>query len=264
MDGNEARTRRLQRHCIEAFDLLYGADPSLGPQRTTVGDAAVYRWTAVPIPLFNRAIGLGDDGEPSDADLDRILDLYRQEGLEGMIQLSPLADRASLGRRLEQRGLVRQPSWATLAMTPDRLQANQTDPAISIEPVNDGNRDDFIRVLLESFELPPPVDQFILASLNVPVIQNFLACYDGEPAGTAQIIPATEVGGLYSGGVLPPFRRRGIQAALIAHRARAAFDQGLDLLYSGTEEVDNQSSRNLRKQGFFIAYEWECWGLPQG
>ena len=262
MNITEAQTQQLQAHCAEAFELWYRADPDLGTQTYHVADATVFLWPGLPIPLFNRAIGLGDEHDPDDAEIDRVLDIYREAGIEGYIQLSPLADREALGRRLEERGLEQRPSYATLALTPDRWQPATHDPAITIEPVDGQNRDDFVRVLLEAFELPSPVDRFLLAAMGLPEVQNFLVRYDGEPAGTGQIVTAARVGGLYSGGVLERFRRRGIQAALIDYRARVAFDQGLQLLYSGTEEVDNQSSRNLRKRGFFIAYELFDWAVP--
>src|SRR5919199_1929287 len=87
----EAQTQQLQAHCAEAFELWYRADPDLGTQSYHVADATVFLWPGLPIPLFNRAIGLGDEHQPDDAEIDRVLDLYREAGIEGYIQLSPLA-----------------------------------------------------------------------------------------------------------------------------------------------------------------------------
>jgi GNAT superfamily N-acetyltransferase len=262
MSSTEAQLRQLQRHCAEGFELWYRAAPEHGTRVDHVADATVFRWPAAPLSLFNRAIGLGDEREPEETDIERVIDLYREIEFPGYIQVSPLADQVALGRRLEERGLAQRPSMATLTLTPDRWEAQPSDPAITIEPVDEGNIDDFVRILLTSFEMSSNFESFIRATMALPEVHNFLARYEGEPAGTGQIVVAAEVGGLYSGGVLEEFRGRGIQSALIDYRARVAFDAGLELLYSGTEEVENQSSRNLRKRGFFIDYELVNWEVP--
>jgi GNAT superfamily N-acetyltransferase len=262
MSITEAQLRQLQRHCAEGFELWYRAAPEHGTRVDHVADATVFRWPAAPLSLFNRAIRLGDEREPEEADIERVIDLYREIGFPGYIQVSPLADQAALGRRLEGRGLTQRPSMATLALTQDRWQAMRSDPAITIEPIDDENIADFVRILLTSFGMSSDYEGFLRATMALPEVQNFLARYEGEPAGSGQIVVAADVGGLYSGGVLEEFRGRGIQSALIDYRVRVAFDEGLTLLYSGTEEVESQSSRNLRKQGFFIAYELVNWEIP--
>lgn len=259
--NQERHVRRLQQHAAEAFEVFVTADPTLGASVDRVGGATAFRWPAVPVVLFNHVIGLGDDRAPEDDEIDRILAFYRNEGLPCHVQLSPLAGQEDLGRRLAARGLERHPSWGVLALTPDSRNPATILPSISVEPVDDTNRDDFVRVLLEAFQMSSPIDRAIIAMIGVPDVLSFLARYDGEPAGTGQLIVSAGVGGLYSGGVLERFRRRGLHTALISARVQAALDRGLELLYSETEEVDNQSSRDLRKQGFFLAYEHVNWHL---
>ena len=53
---------------------------------------------------------------------------------------------------------------------------------------------------------------------------------------------------------LPSERRRGVQAALIAHRVRLAVDAGCDLVVSSTVPA-NPSERNLVRAGFRPLYE---------
>jgi GNAT superfamily N-acetyltransferase len=259
--SHEARVRRLQQHAAEALEIFFTSDRTLGASVDRVGDATAFRWPAVPVVLFNHVIGLGDDRTPKDDAIDRILTLYRDEGLPCHVQLSPLADQEELGRRLAARGLERHPSWGVLALTPDSRNPATIPPSISVEPVDGTNRDDFVRVLLQAFQMSSPIDRASIATLNVPDVLSFLARYDGEPAGTGQLFVRAGVGGLFSGGVLERFRRRGLHTALISARVQAALDRGLQLLYSETEEVDNQSSRDLRKQGFFLAYEHVNWHL---
>jgi GNAT superfamily N-acetyltransferase len=259
--NQETRIRHLQQHAAEAFEVFITADHTLGASADRVGDATAFRWPAVPIVLFNHVIGLGDERTPENDEIDHILALYRDEGLPCHVQLSPLADQEDLGRRLAARGLERHPSWGVLALTPDSWNPATTLPSISVEPVDGANRDDFVQVLLEAFQMSPPIDRAIIATLDAPDASSFLARYDGEPAGTGQLIVRAGVGGLFSGGVLERFRRRGLHTALISTRIQTVLDRGLELLYSETEEVDNQSSRDLRRQGFFLAYEHVNWHL---
>jgi GNAT superfamily N-acetyltransferase len=259
--ADEATIQQLQRHAAEAFRLFVGLNPALGASVEQVGDATVFRWPSVPIVLFNHAVGLGDDRMPQDEEIDRILAPYREQGLPCYIQLSPLADREGLGRRLADRGLELHPSWSVLSLTRETWRRQEIDPSVAVEPVAEANRDDFVRVLLEAFTMSGPVGDAIAAMIGHPDVLCFLARHDGEPAGTGQLITKAGVGGLFSGGVLQRFRRRGIHTALISARVEAALDSGLQLLYSETEEVGNQSSRDLQRQGFFEAYQHVNWYL---
>lgn len=259
MSADELTIRRLDRHAAEAFAEFVNADPSLGGDVAQVADATVFRWPDVPIVLFNHAVGLGNERPPTDDEIDRILELFREKGVQGMIQLSPLADQNEIGKRLAARGLEPGPSWSVLGLTPDRWTPAAASPSISIAGVTAASREDFVRVLLESFQMGPPVDRAVIASIDKPDVYCFLARWDGEPAGCGQLLFKADVGGLFSGGVLERFRRRGMHGALIDARLRAAFDRHVDLCYSETEEVNGQSHRDLARHGFFLAYEHVNW-----
>jgi GNAT superfamily N-acetyltransferase len=261
---SEAEIRQMQRHCIGAFELWYESTANLGTRVDHVLDAAVFQWPDLPLPLFNRALGLGDEQLPDVAAIDRIVDIYQKLDVRAFVQLSPLSDQQAIGQMLEGRDLVRDGSMATLVLRSDHWEGGAflTDPAIQIEPVDHDNADDFCQVVLQAFAITRDFEPFLRTTMALPHMRNFLARYDGEPAGVGQIASVAGVAGLYSGGVIARFRGRGIQSALIDHRIRTAIDQGMEILYSGTEEPDNQSSRNLRKQGFFIAYELENWAIP--
>lgn len=259
---DELTIRRLDRYAAAAFATFLTADQSLGGTVERIAGATALRWPAVPIVLFNHIVGLGNEKCPDDDEIDRLLALYRDQGLPCYVQLSPLANGAELGKRLAARGLEQHPSWAVMALTPDRQERTEKNPEISVELVDESNRDDFIRTLLDAFELKPPVDDLIVATFNQPDVHGFLARVDGEPAGTGQIVIREGVGGLFSGGVLDNFRRRGIHGALISARINFCLERGVDLLYSETEEVGNQSSRDLTRFGFYEAYQHVNWSLP--
>jgi GNAT superfamily N-acetyltransferase len=81
---------------------------------------------------------------------------------------------------------------------------------------------------------------------------------DGVPVGTALLFTHKRVGVLLGGAVVPAARGRGVQRALISARARAAIDQGCDLLTSQAD-VDSVSERNLRTLGFERIWQYEVY-----
>lgn len=55
-------------------------------------------------------------------------------------------------------------------------------------------------------------------------------------AGRLEPVPGTDIAGIWGGGTLPPWRRRGIYRALLAVRARAALALGKPLLHSDSTQ----------------------------
>ncbi len=82
---------------------------------------------------------------------------------------------------------------------------------------------------------------------------SFQGTVDGDPAATGVLFVASRFGGLYSGSVLPAFRGRGIQSALIAERVLHGWSRGLRLFTSQTEP-DGVSQHNLHELGFRTLY----------
>ena len=77
---------------------------------------------------------------------------------------------------------------------------------------------------------------------------------DGRPLGTGSVTIRDGLATLGGMTTLPSERRRGVQAALIAHRVRLAVDAGCDLVVSSTVPA-NPSERNLVRAGFRPLYE---------
>ena len=77
---------------------------------------------------------------------------------------------------------------------------------------------------------------------------------DGRPLGCASVTIRDGLATLGGMTTLPSERRRGVQAALIAHRLRLASEAGCDLVASSTVPA-NASERNLARAGFRPLYE---------
>jgi GNAT superfamily N-acetyltransferase len=81
----------------------------------------------------------------------------------------------------------------------------------------------------------------------------WLAFENGIPVGVALSSAEKGVAYLSGAGVLPPFRGRGHQAALVRARLAWAASRGCDLAASATEP-GTASQRTLERCGFRVAY----------
>lgn len=258
---SDAGIRRVQRHAIHTFELWYERTGRFGTRLDHIGDAAVFQWPSFPAELFNRAMGLGDSKPTSLEAVQRIVCTFQEIGVPGIVQISPLSKRNGTEALLETAGLRQQGAMGSFVLHADEWNEThlRINDAIEIQKVEDSNSADFCRVLLDSFGITPEFEPFLRETVDLPFMDNFLALYEGEPAGAGQLATVSGVSGLYSGGVLERFRGKGIQSALIHHRIGAAVENSVTLLYSGTEDVEGQSSRNLRRCGFTLGFELENW-----
>ncbi len=92
-----------------------------------------------------------------------------------------------------------------------------------------------------------------------PRIGLFLAYVDGTPAsiGRAEYEPGQALAGLFGGGTLPAFRRRGIYRELV--RIRLDWSRARGALAAFTEAVDTTSRPILERLGFVAVSGIESW-----
>lgn len=82
---------------------------------------------------------------------------------------------------------------------------------------------------------------------------GYIATIDGRPAGAGALKIAGSVAYLSTASTLPSFRRRGVQAALIAGRLAGAIRHGCDLAAIVTSP-GSDSEGNVVRSGFAMAY----------
>ena len=90
-------------------------------------------------------------------------------------------------------------------------------------------------------------------SLRVPGIVGCIASVDGEPAGGAVLGMVDGVAMLSGDGVVPSFRGRGIQKAMIAFRLNHALAHGCDIACASTLPL-TPSQRAYESAGFRATY----------
>ena len=85
-------------------------------------------------------------------------------------------------------------------------------------------------------------------------VAAFMGMLRGKPVASGVIIVRPSIAGLYSGSVLPRYRGRGLQNAMIATRVAYGWSRGVRTFYSWSDP-DNASARNLRDEGFRTRFE---------
>ena len=138
-------------------------------------------------------------------------------------------------------------------------------PQRSAVDVHEINRDE-LDVFLDTINLGFDADPAMLSNLrrnqsfwcDVLNWHLFLACVDGAPAGAAVLSIHGDVGYLAAGSVLPEYRGRGLQSALIAKRLECARARHCRIVSSGAAWA-SQSQRNLQRAGLAIAHVRAIW-----
>jgi GNAT superfamily N-acetyltransferase len=144
-------------------------------------------------------------------------------------------------------------------------------PGLTLERLDPGDDDQLLRHArhtMHGFSRPgePPTEgelQAAIRSQKHPRSRGFLAFIDGHLAGTcgmevASIAPVAgqppvKVASLWGAVVGEPYRRRGLQHALIAHRLRQGQQEGCTLAVIECEP-GIATERNAARVGFALAY----------
>ncbi|MBW2464121.1 MAG: GNAT family N-acetyltransferase [Deltaproteobacteria bacterium] len=212
---------------------------------------------------MNLVVGVGMESPVTDEDLDRVITFYKAHHAEPRVEVCPFAD-PSLPRGLGERGF-RLAEFETVLYRELEDAPRPTLPTgVTLEPLDpaeDTQLGAFVDAHVACFAPDGGARAAGMAegarrmALH-PRTTAWLVRVDGELAGGAAIetldVSGT-LGTLIAAGILPPYRRRGIQRALIDYRCAAARRAGCTL---ATISSDPQSAtgRNALRAGFVTAY----------
>lgn len=224
-------------------------------------------WMAAngPGSFLNKAVGLGFDGEPTHEDIVRIEQFFASRGIEPRIELTAFAPIGFL-RRIAEAGFVLQEFEHTLvcpinAMGIEKRLAMGWPEGVRVEPIDPTHSAQVHAFVLtsasgffpEGESIPETLLQTGLKAARAPDHIGFMAYVDGEIAGAAGSSYRRGVISLFGASVLPRFRRRGIQQALIAARLGRGLSLHADLA-SITSHPGIPTERNAARMGFQLAY----------
>jgi GNAT superfamily N-acetyltransferase len=203
------------------------------------GDAAAVASPDLPGSIFNRAFGL----RQVPIALEEFLDLFRDAEtaawfIEGGEVVAPLG------------------ATAVDVISVHAGDAESIRPAevagLVIRPAGPSEASAWVELFIAGFEVEPRLAaawrafQPILAQGRT--YHQFIGELDGRVVAASALMTHRRVGWLGAGTVLPEARGRGIQRALIAHRAAAAAELGCTKVMA-TAEVGSVSADNLIASG---------------
>jgi GNAT superfamily N-acetyltransferase len=218
------------------------------------GGLAVFAGHGSPLSE-TKAVGL--HGPVTDTDLDRMENVFFSRGEPSRVIVCPLAD-PSLVEGLGRRGYRLSHFENMLAMP---LDASHTEipstSGIEVRPVGPDEADLYARAVGPNFVAPgEPAEEIIdmaLTMLGAEGSMSFLAWIDGQPVGGGAVILRRGLALLAGAATLPPFRNRGVHAALHHVRLAYARQSGCDLASQGAQP-GSTSQRNAERRGLRVAY----------
>jgi MOSC domain-containing protein YiiM/GNAT superfamily N-acetyltransferase len=189
------------------------------------GDIAMAACPAYPGPAVNSALGF----ERLPNLLAEAVAFFEAAGVDGWVDLEPGDVPATVPAG-------EQVVAGVYAIEPDRVRAGVVD-GLHIREIEAAETGDWVRLMLSADAPPPPHDERLRRMaphvLGTPAQAHrhlFIAELDGRPVAGAALFTRRKVGWLAAAAVVPDARGRGIQRALIAHRARVAAEEGCDLV----------------------------------
>ena len=198
---------------------------------------------------------MGLYGPVSSDELNRAEEFYRSRGVACEVVVSPLADR-SLPELLGKRGYSITEFNSVLIRRLEECTPVEPANGVSIERVTPTSQDAWNKVVTRGFaEYGPLPENLMLPFAVMPGSLNFLARVDGVPAGggMGQIMPEAGIAAFFGTAILPKFRRRGVQTALINRRLWQAAQAGCEYAVVSTMP-GSESQRNMERRGFRVAY----------
>lgn len=215
----------------------------------------------------NVAVGLGLDGEVPPEALDALVAFYETREAEARVEVCPFVH-TSLLRGLGERGFLLRGFENVLArplFPGENLRALHPHgwpeglDVIAVDRRDEATLRLAVEIACSGFQPPgiPANEAEIALGLRMAQSQRvgtFLALWDGEPAGAGSVeVGGGDVAALFGATVLEPFRRQGVQAALILARLAAAAEAGTSLAIIHSHP-GIPTERNALRLGFTVAY----------
>ncbi len=223
---------------------------------------------AAPGSWMNVVVGAGMDAPVSADEVASLVDHYACRGIEPRVEMCPFADPSFMAEleaagftlRILENVLVRPldagEAFTPLHAAPPGLVIEQIDPsdAVAIR--------EYVLTAMAGF-IPPGVEapDAVIASAERaarhPRTVAIVARLPGEAGrtvvGAGGMEIAGEIASLFGLSVAEPFRRRGIQQAMLAYRLRLAAQRGARVATIGSKPGAH-TERNVRRMGFELAY----------
>ncbi|GIH20472.1 GNAT family acetyltransferase [Rugosimonospora africana] len=222
-----------------------------------VGQGWAFLVEALPNPLFNHVMGL------TAACVDSLPELaawYAGHGKPLRVDVVPAQAAPGLFAALAAEGLTQTGFYAGLYAEASRVvTGGPADPSVHIGLLDPA---EFAGVYATGFGFPDRHRAAMAESVRVLAGRSDVRFYGARigtvVAGVGLLFLADGVGYLATAATLPEYRGRGVQGALVRHRAAAAREAGCDLIVGHTA-TGSASQRTMERNGLRLAYTKALW-----
>lgn len=218
-------------------------------------------------PLFNRIIGAGVLGPLDAAGLDAIVAHFNAKERTPCVEVYEELTPPEVVGLLDGAGFA--PSghgYESHLLETDRAPEVER-PGVTVRRCETEDWPRFAALVADGFGATGELGEFFTAATIAAVADlgadtaAFIAAVDGEDAGTGQLVLTPRIAGCYSGSVLPAYRGRGIQHALVVARIAEGLARGRRIFVSQTDP-DSASGHNLHDLGFRTLYRASWYVRP--
>lgn len=218
-----------------------------------------------PGTFHNRVLDAGLAGPVGDEELDGLVEFYRRHDVPAAVEICPYVDPGLLAG-LASRGFVLR-EFKQLLYRPLQPRESLPQPPLGwpakleVREVDRESAADVelcVRVSMSGFfpvdqRIPEPVLELGKRSTALAHTRAFVAMVEGVPAGAGSMDLGSEVAHLAGTSVLPEFRERGVQQALMLTRLARAREHGCQIATIGSRP-GTSTERNALRLGFGVAY----------
>lgn len=255
--------RRIERAEAALISAAVGAATRRGTDGFALPLSGGVAAFAEPGAPFNKVVGLGFAGVPTDAEIAAVERAYTDHGSPTPIELSTLADpqiAELLGARGYRAVAFEDVLGRALGDTREEVPAG-----IEVRPARTDELDEWVDVVVEGFahpdgegvpspeEFPRDVVDRAERDFAAAGVTPYVAVVDGDIAGGGSMRVTDGVAQLTGAATAPRHRRRGVQGALLTARLRDAVQAGADIAVV-TTAPGSQSQRNVQRRGFHLLY----------
>jgi ribosomal protein S18 acetylase RimI-like enzyme len=212
---------------------------------------------------WSKALGFGFESPVTLELVEEIIDFYRTHGIRlATLQFAPSVLPADWEAIREKTGLTAGGTWLKLARLAGLVESADTD--LRVGTVEPDQAVEWATTLTRGFGMPgDKVVPMVTGVVGRPGFTAY-AAWDGDTmVGAAALAIHDQVASFAGAAVLPEYRGRGAQSALLAARARQAAADGAKWLSAETGKPNdgeqNSSLNNMLRTGFEIRYARQNW-----
>ena len=250
LDGKSMENicRRIEEHLLSLHSLVNDVKD--------IGCATLVSNRRIPFTAYNLAYRVNVTESKAEKLIADVVKYYESNGLKPCFAVSPATRPPTFVNSLLSAGFK-------LALEEDAMVHKgksknfKAVPDVNIVADDGSLLDVWTDVNMKGFGIPVVLrdallDMFRKAS-QYKGTKSYLGYFQGKPAGVCGLVSFNKVGGIFSVGTAPEYRRQGVATALLQRAITDSLTMGNDLLYLITTK-GSDAERLYTTLGFRVAY----------